>query len=174
MKSENNKNKKLEINNEYKPILAKKEDIPQMNKICKDFWGEGGKYPDEYFINAIQQNLSYVYKEKNIIIAFCVVEYDKGAEKICIDFLCVKPEYQRKGFGKSLLTFCLKNCFEKGYTEFYLYVAVTNIKALKLYRKLGFYKAKFVKNYYFNDKPPDNDAFMMKLFITDKNFEKLL
>ena len=173
MKSGKNKDKKIDEIIELHPILANIDDIPHMNKICKDFWGEGGIYPEELFIPAIKQNLSYVYKEKNIIIAFCVLEYVKEEEKTSISYLCVKPEYQKKGYGKSLLTFCIKNCFEKGFTDFYLYVSVTNEKAIKLYKKLGFYKAKFVKNYYPDDKPPDNDAYMMKLFVTDKNKEKL-
>ena len=170
----NNKDKMNESNARYEPILANIDDIPQMNKICEEFWGENGSYPEDLFITALKQNLSYVYKEKNIIIAFCIAEYDKAEEKICISYLCVKPEYQKKGYGKSLLTFCIKNCINKGYTKFYLYVAVTNENAIKLYEKLGFYKDRFVKNYYPYDLPPNDDAFLMKLFITDKNYEKLM
>ena len=49
-----------ESNARYEPILAINDDIPQMNKICEEFWGENGSYPEDLFITALKQNLSYV------------------------------------------------------------------------------------------------------------------
>ena len=170
------KNKEIKIENkekneEFKPILATIEDIPQIKDLGYSFWGKEGIYIEGYYYVVLGDNLSYVYKDKNILIAFCLVRLDKDKDFynfISIDLLCVNPNYQRKGFGKALLSFCINNCVEKGYTKFYLHVATTNKKAMNLYYSLGFFKAKFIKDYYFNDKPPDKDAYMMKLYKYNK------
>ena len=153
---------------EYKPDLAVIDDIPQIKSLGASFWGREGVYSDEFYIEALKQSLSYVYKDqiknKNILIGICLVRYDENSDLVGIDLLCVNKDYQGMGFGKALLGVCLNKCIENGFHKFYLHVATTNTKAINLYKKFGFYKYKFVKNYYFNDKPPDNDAFMMKLY----------
>ena len=52
-------------------------------------------------------------------------------------------------------------------------MAVTNEIAINLYKKLGFETVgEIVKNYYNNDKPPDNDAYLMRKYINDdKNYD---
>ena len=172
--SEKNKNniKNEENKEEYKPVLAVIDDIPQIKQLGASFWGREGIYSDKFYMNTLKQNLSYVYKEKirnrNILIAICLVDYDETTNFVGIDLMCVNKDYQGKGFGKALLSFCINNCIEKGYIKFYLHVATTNKKAIGLYKKLGFYIAKFVANYYCNDKPPDNDAYLMKLYKNKK------
>ena len=160
--------KNEENNEEYKPYLAVVDDIPQIKSLGASFWGKEGVYSDEFYLEALKQNLSYVYKDqiknKNILIGVCLVRYQENSDYIGIDLLCVNKNYQGMGFGKALLGVCLNKCIENGFHKFYLHVATTNTKAINLYKKFGFYKHKFVKNYYFNDKPPDNDAFMMKLY----------
>ena len=168
--------KNEENNEEYKPYLAVVDDIPQIKSLGASFWGKEGVYSDEFYLEALKQNLSYVYKDrvknKNILIGVCLVRYQENSDYIGIDLLCVNKNYQDMGFGKALLSVCLNKCLENGYHKFYLHVATTNSKAINLYKKFGFYKHKFVKNYYFNDKPPDNDAFMMKLYRYRK-FEEI-
>ena len=168
--------KNEENNEEYKPYLAVVDDIPQIKSLGASFWGREGVYSDEFYLEALKQNLSYVYKDrvknKNILIGVCLVRYQENSDYIGIDLLCVNKNYQGMGFGKALLSVCLNKCMENGYHKFYLHVATTNSKAINLYKKFGFYKHKFVKNYYFNDKPPDNDAFMMKLYRYRK-FEEI-
>ena len=113
----------------------------------------------------LNDNLSYIYKdqEKNIIIAICLALYEEEEDEVNISVLCVKKEYQRKGLGKSILEECIENCVKNRYTNFYLHVAITNEKAIKLYEKIGFRKIKFIKNYYTNDPPPHNSSFLMRL-----------
>ena len=54
---------------------------------------------------------------------------------------------------------------------------MTNIPAINLYLLLGFRVVKTILNYYSNDAPPDNDAFLMVLKkdnkIIDKNPKKM-
>ena len=157
-----------EDNEEYKPVLAVIDDIPQIKSLGASFWGKEGIYSDKFYMEALKQNLSYAYKEKiknkNILIAICLVRYDKENDVVGIDLLCVKEMYQGMGFGKALLSFCINKCLENCYNKFYLHVATTNYKAISLYKKLGFSIVKLVKNYYYNDKPPDNDAYYMTLY----------
>ena len=155
---------KNKTNSEYKFILAQTNDIPEIKAIGNSFWGKEGVYSDKYYLDILKQNLSYVYKENNIVIAFCLVKYVPNIHFISIDLLCVKTGYQGKGLGKSLLTFCINNCVQKKYYRFYLHVAKTNTVAYNLYKKLGFYIDRFIPNYYYNDKPPHNDAYLMVLF----------
>ena len=112
----------------------------------------------------MQQNLSFIIRDKNYeLTAVCLAEYEEDKKQICIAVLCVRKEDQRKGLGKLILEHCINNCIKKGYNDFYLHVSVTNHSAIKLYEKLGFYKKEFIKNYYSNDPPPNNDAYIMEL-----------
>ena len=79
-------------------FLAVLEDINQMDSISQEIWGETGKYSNNFYTSIINQNLSYVYKEKNILIAFCLVRYDSKSNQVGICLLCVKKNNQRSGF----------------------------------------------------------------------------
>jgi ribosomal protein S18 acetylase RimI-like enzyme len=155
------------------PVLAEMDDIPQIKEIGYDFWQEEGVYPQQYYISVINQKLSYVIKVKRyIIIAVCLVRYNEETGFVGIDLLCVKKDYQKKGIGKLLLSYCIENCKKLGFKKFYLHVATTNKPAFHLYKKLGFKVCETIKNYYFNDLPPDNDAYLMKLIVENNNEEK--
>ena len=166
-------NYKEESHFKYQPVQAEMDDIPQMKLLGYDFWQEEGVYPQQYYISVIKQKLSFVIKVKRyIIIAFCLVSYNVETGFIGIDLLCVKRDYQKKGIGKLLLNYCIENCKKLGFKRFYLHVATTNLPAFNLYKKLGFKISETIKNYYFNDLPPDNDAYLMKLIIENNNEEK--
>ena len=157
------------------PIAAVMDDIPQIKAIGYEFWQKGGVYPQHYYISVIKQNLSFVIKVKRyLIIAVCLVRYNEKNDFIGIDLLCVKKEYQKKGIGKLLLSYCIENCKKLGYKNFYLHVATTNLPAFNLYQKLGFKISDTIKNYYFNDAPPNNDAYLMKLIIENNNEDKMV
>ena len=163
------KNEKID---EIIPILGTIEDISQIKELSYYFWGRVGLFTNEFYIEVLKQNLSYVYKDKNTLIAVCLVRLDEDhSNSINIDVLCVNPKYQRKGLGRALLSFCINNCVEKGYNKFYLYVATTNTKAMNLYISLGFVKSKIIKDFYSFDNPLDRDAYKMKL-IKNNKFEE--
>ena len=164
----------------YIPILATNKDISEISSLCIEVWGDEGKYSEEFYSNILLYELSYIYKEKNKIIAACLIEYDEEKDITIISIFCVKKEYRRKGIGTSLLNFCINNCIKNGYPKFNLQVAVTNEEAINLYKKLGFEITEKLVNYY-NVKPPDNDAYLMLLDRTneidemdDKQFEELI
>ena len=146
------------------PVIAIFDDIPQMDAISQDIWGEEGKYSLNFYSSVLSQNLSYVFKEKNgEVTAFCLARYEYKADRVGIYLFCVKKSYQGKGLGKALLSYCLDNCRKKGLKNFYLHTAVTNYPAINLYMKLGFRVTETILNYYCNDPKPHNDAFLMSI-----------
>ena len=167
----------MEKNIKYYPVLARRWHIYEIDNLISEIWGEGGRYSYEFYQNIILQDLSYIYMDKinnkPHIIAVCLCNYDEKNNKIGIDVLAVKKEFRGKGLGKSLLKFCLNKCKIYGPYYFELHVAVTNEIAINLYKKLGFETVgEIVKNYYNNDKPPDNDAYLMRKYINnDKNYD---
>ena len=153
-----------EQNKTFIPISPIKDDIMSIKCLCYYFWEEEGIYSEDFYESILAQNLSLIYKdEEEELIALCLALYEEKLKKVNISVLCVKSEYQKKGIGKSLLNACIDNCVKKGYYDFYLHVAVTNERAIKLYEKVGFEQKELIKNYYSNDPPPDNDAFLMEL-----------
>lgn len=148
-----------------KPIKMTVKDIDQIKEIYKSYWGEKGLYKDVILKKIINQRLSYVYKIKNEIIAFCLMYYNYKKCIVCVALLCVKKEYKGKHLGNSLLTFCINHCKNNYYRKFELHVSSTNYPAIKLYTKLGFEVKSFIQSYYHDENPKDNNAYYMTLNI---------
>ncbi len=55
-------------------------------------------------------------------------------------FLVVDKEFRKKGYGKKMLEYVLKELKKEGCTSAELAVRVENLEAQKLYKKLGFYE----------------------------------
>jgi ribosomal-protein-alanine N-acetyltransferase len=84
--------------------------------------------------------------------------FASGGKKGHVISVAVLPEHQHKGVGKALLLEALKN-MQTTYKakECYLEVRVSNVPAITLYRKLGFYIKRTLHDYY-----ADNEsAYMM-------------
>jgi ribosomal-protein-alanine N-acetyltransferase len=81
-----------------------------------------------------------------------------GGKKGHVISVAVLPENQHKGIGEALLLEALKNMKESyNAKECYLEVRVSNISAIRLYRKLGYYIKRTLHGYY-----SDNEsAYMM-------------
>ena len=67
-------------------------------------------------------------------------DYTVPNQRIYVSHLIVKPEYRRKGIGKSLVDFITDKAKELGYTEMSIGVDLNNYPALKLYTDCGFNK----------------------------------
>jgi ribosomal protein S18 acetylase RimI-like enzyme len=161
--TETNNNIKVKKEIYMPPILADFKDINGIDYLCRSIWGDGGIYSKKFYISAIKQKLSYVYKDENEkVIGVCLASYNSKTGYVGIDILCVDQNYQGKGLGKALLKTCLENCENRKYYNFILHVATTNKKAIHLYKSNGFELTDFIKNYYSCDPPPDNDAYEMK------------
>ena len=148
-----------------KPIKMKIEDIPQIAEIFISYWGTKCLYHDTEFERIINQNLSYVYKIQDEVIAFCLMSYNYEEDIVEVDLLCVKEKYKGYHLGQNILSFCIDNCIKLDYKNFSLHVSTTNLPALNLYRKLGFEAKFFIEKYYSDEKPEDSNAYYMELNI---------
>ena len=104
------KNKIKKLLEHIKSIKMELDDIPQLKEIYKSFWGTIDLFKNSLFKRIIKQNLSYVYKIRNEVISFCLIELNNKDNNAEIDLLCVKKEYQGYHLGKTLLEFCINNC----------------------------------------------------------------
>ena len=75
------------------------------------------------------------------------------ADEIQMLNLAVHPEYRRRGMGRTLLTFLLKQAEDKKATKVFLEVRPSNQAALALYRSQGFKVLYRRPNYY----PPEGE-----------------
>ena len=150
---------------DIKPIKMAIEDLPQIAEIFISYWGTMGLYHDTVFERIINQNMSYVYKIHDEVIAFCLMSYDYNDDIVEVDLLCVKKKYKGFHLGKNILSFCIDNCIKLNYNNFCLHVSTTNTPAFNLYKKLGFEIKEFIAEYYSDEKPEDRNAYYMELKI---------
>ena len=147
------------------PMKMEGKDLRQVVEIYKSYWGRRGLYSNSFFQRVLEQNLSYVYRIEEEIIAFCMMENVPSKRIIEIDLLCVKKEYKGNHLGKSLLNFCINICKRLNFNNFGLHVSTTNIAAIGLYSKLGFKIRDIIENYYNDYNPKDNNAYYMTLTL---------
>ena len=145
------------------PVKMTIEDLPQIAEIFISYWGTKGLYRDVEFERIINQDISFVYKINDEVIAFCLIEYLYEKDTVEIDLLCVKREFKGNHLGKSLLSYCINYCNELDFKNFALHVSTTNTPAFNLYKKLGFVIKDFIQQYYDDEKPEDSDAYFMTL-----------
>ncbi|MHA1668858.1 MAG: GNAT family N-acetyltransferase [Candidatus Heimdallarchaeaceae archaeon] len=62
--------------------------------------------------------------------------------------IAVLPQHRRKGLGLEIMRYGMKKLIEKNVSSIYLEVRVSNIAAIEMYKKLGFYIKREHKNYY--------------------------
>ena len=162
-KSENIKENIEKIKRENKPIKITEKDIPQIQEIFIFYWGTKSLEDYMELKRIINYNLSYAYKVNDNLIAFCLLENKSEEDSIYIYLLCVRKEYSGNHFGESLLKYCIDNCQKMKYENFSLHVTTKNTPALNLYKKLGFGIKEFLKEYYEDQEPGNNDAYYMTL-----------
>jgi len=88
----------------------------------------------------------WVLEIEQKIVGFIIVVVH--GEECHIMNLAVLSNYQRQGWGTSLLTHALQTAQKNGARFAYLEVARSNTRAIGLYEKLGFYQVGERKGYY--------------------------
>ena len=71
-------------------------------------------------------------------------DYTVKGQRIYVSHLVVKPEYRRKGIGRTLVHFIMAKAMKMGYTEMSIGVDLNNYPALKLYIECGFDKVIYI------------------------------
>lgn len=62
--------------------------------------------------------------------------------------IAVLPEHRRKGLGEKIMRYGMQKLIENNIESIYLEVRVSNVAAIEMYRKLGFYVKREFKHYY--------------------------
>ena len=62
--------------------------------------------------------------------------------------IAVLPEHRRRGFGGDIMKYGMKKLIENNVETIYLEVRVSNVAAIEMYKKLGYYIKREFKHYY--------------------------
>lgn len=130
-------------------------DLASLNNMASNFnlkiTTEDLKKENDYYIG---------YVNNNELVAFiCYSIYFERAE---INYIFVLPEYRNNKIASKLLDYTLNKV--KNLENITLEVRESNLEAVSLYKKKGFYKCAIRKNYYGSE-----DAIMMIKKFGDNN-----
>ena len=84
------------------------------------------------------KNIAIYHKEKMIANILLLVEVDSGIKYGCLEDLFVSKDFRKKGIGEYLVTRGLEYFKSIGLKESRLEVWSSNVRASKLYYKLGY------------------------------------
>lgn len=93
----------------------------------------------------IEKKQIFVIEIQNIVCAYLLFFSYKNSYRVYS--LAVLKEFSNQGLGKTLLDFII-NIANKESKNVSLEVKISNDKAISLYKKLGFFSTKTLKNYY--------------------------
>jgi len=126
------------------------------NKTNKMPWTEA------QFISSMEVgHFSVVLHEESNIQGFAI--YSPIVPESHLLNIAIHPVYQGKGFGDKLLQQIIFQNITMGVKVISLEVRVSNLPAINLYEKNGFFKDAIRPNYY--NGPPKEDALLMSLKI---------
>ncbi|MEQ9716085.1 MAG: ribosomal protein S18-alanine N-acetyltransferase [Candidatus Asgardarchaeia archaeon] len=140
-------------------------DIFEIERLC---------FKDPYSFHFLSEliknysNFSFVAEENNRLIGFIIsrIEWDGRGHILSI---AVHPSYQGRGVGTRLLITAINTLFSF-VDEIFLEVRISNERAIRLYRNIGFEIKSSINNYY----PDGESAFIMVLKKSDYPYKYLL
>lgn len=105
-----------------------------------------------------KNTLFVVALDEEKIIGYCgmYISFEEGN----ITNVAVAPAYRRKGVAKLLISKILELALQRGVTEIFLEVRVSNVAAISLYEQFNFRNAGIRKNFY--EKPREDAMIMWK------------
>ena len=112
------------------------------------------------YINFYEMNMNgfLVAVEDSMVVGF-VVGYQLNDNEGRIFSLAVKDGYKSRGIGTRLIHSILKIFYDNSFQSASLEVRVSNVRAQKLYRQVGFVPCWIEKKYYFDGE----DGVIMKM-----------
>lgn len=96
----------------------------------------------------IDRGIMYVLDDEGIIKAECIIT-DEQNGVLEIKNLAVKPEYQRKGYGKVMIDFIIKNYKEK-YSILQVGIGDSTL-TIPFYEQCGFIRSHYIKNFFIDN-----------------------
>ncbi|MCP8304787.1 MAG: ribosomal protein S18-alanine N-acetyltransferase [archaeon] len=151
---------------EYLIRRCKKEDLSQVASIN---WTSLPEHYSSYFFEATLNELpeAFLVVEKDRMVVgyiMCRIEYGMSvlykfriARKGHIISFAMLEQHRRKGLGRNLVEEALQALKDKGCSEIFLEVRISNSSAIGLYKKLGFKIVSTIRWYYRDEE----DAYMM-------------
>lgn len=106
--------------------------------------------PQNYMFELTRRNSTYllVMADERLIGVLGIAK--KSKKEAHISNIGIHPDYQNKNIGHYLLNLSFAMAKENGFTKLTLEVDSENIRAIKLYKSLGFYEVKQKSDYYDN------------------------
>lgn len=161
------KNHDVEINGtEYFLAKAMIPDIPEILGIERAVYGGQTPWDDRAFRTELMRKTDRLYlvlRRNDWLVAFIGCSLNNHTKDCHITNVAVAPNFQNHGLGYFLVTTIIKKARQLQYSKVTLEVRVSNTRAQKFYRDIGFVDNGLKKDYYFNDR---EDALNMVLDIT--------
>jgi len=134
--------------------------------IQKDLSEPYSVFTYRYFVNRFPTLCEMVRNDSDQLVAVVVCKLDphekSGRLRGYIGMLAVREDYRKQKLGSQLVKIVLDRMEKMGADECVLEAEVTNLGALSLYRNLGFFRTKYLRNYYLSG----SDAYRLKRFFT--------
>ena len=146
---------------------SSEESLPEiMSLIQKDLSEPYSVFTYRYFVNRFPNLCEMIRNTAGELIAVIVCKIDphekSGRQRGYIGMLAVRADYRKQKLGSKLVAIVLDRMKSMGADECVLEAEVSNTGALSLYRRLGFVRTKYLKNYYLSG----SDAFRLKRVFT--------
>lgn len=145
-----------DLDNIYKIIHA-----PEVNAYMSFHYSDKVLFA-EYFKQFLDTTFIYE-KDKKVIAIINLVRKDHRRNHVLfISKFAISPEFQGQGIGTEILQDVISEYGTKGITRFELIAEEDNIKAISLYKKIGFAVEGVMKNYFKREYEESyiNDYFM--------------
>ncbi len=114
----------------------------------------------KFKLDTFSKCIVLIKEEKLIGFAVYSLIYERAE---LIDII-INVSNRKKGYGKKLLDFVLREVISNKCESITLEVCVNNMDAINLYSNMGFKKVRLIKNYYFNKKCNQYfDGYIMEL-----------
>jgi [ribosomal protein S18]-alanine N-acetyltransferase len=102
----------------------------------------------------------FIVSASQHIVAFAIAWY--AADEIQIANLAIESDFRRIGIATFLLNTIFQRAIDNGFRSAHLEVRYSNIKAVSLYKNLGFQISGVRKKYYSS---PTEDAYLMSALL---------
>ena len=124
------------------------EDIDEISELENDLFTD--PWPKHFFDEELNNELaSYdVMREDGKIIAYAGMW--RIFENCDLTNIAVRKEYQGQGLGEEMLRYMIREAINEGCEFMHLEVRKSNMKARRLYEKMGFTEVRTRKGYYEN------------------------
>jgi ribosomal-protein-alanine N-acetyltransferase len=139
--------------------VMKKADLNQIIKIEKEAFSN--PWNIKFFKEELNYNTFSLYltaKVNNEIVGYTGCWFKDHAKEIHIVNLAVKKEFRNNNIATYLINEIINMAKTVNFTKITLEVRASNTKAINLYKKFDFIKAKIIPNYYLDNK---EDAILM-------------